>query len=88
MTEIVLEVETEAARQKKWKQNIKHGGIFAPVHPVPTEGADVVLRIQPAFSPDLIVIQGYVAQASVGISVIQFRGVGKRDSAGRDFARF
>ncbi|GEM_PF-5358431 len=71
MTEIVLKVPTLEALQKKWNQHLKHGVLFAPVHPVPKEGDEAVVTIQPGFSPTLVKITGYVAQASVGISVIQ-----------------
>jgi len=75
VTRIVLKMPTFEALQKKWNQHLKHGVIFASVHPVPKEGEDVEVTLQPGFSPTLVTIAGYVAQASVGISVIQLRGL-------------
>ena len=75
MIEVVLKIRTQEALLKKWNQHIKHGVIFAPVHPPPKEGEDVTITLQPGFSSELVAIQGYVAQASVGISVIQLRGL-------------
>ncbi len=71
MVEIVHPVKDLAALERLWRQGLRHGALLIPLHPVPNNGDEVTVVLDPQFGSGLVRLPGRVTQATAAITIFQ-----------------
>jgi hypothetical protein len=71
MSQFTWDVASLASLRKQWERSMRFGALMAPLHPTPSTGDKVEVRIRCTWEGRSIEVSGLVVQASEANSVVQ-----------------